>query len=469
LHSTYARATFLFLRLLGIVYFAAFASLAVQVRGLIGHAGLLPAAPYLNDVAAVAGAERFWQLPTLAWLGAGDTALVWLCLAGCGLAALLVAGILPAIVAPALWLTYLSLVVVSRDFLAFQWDGLLLEAGFLATTLAPLTVRERWRKPSAPPRLAVLMMQWLLFRLIVASGVVKLTSGDPTWRSLDALLFHFETQPLPTPLAWYAHQFPNLVLKSITLAVLAIEIAVPFLLFGRPRARRAAFFTLVGLQLLIALTGNYAFFNLLTIALCFFVLDDSMVDQANRTTLEPVARPRRIFAAIVALLTIPVSLLMFVRSFGVEPTGSSVVQPLADLVRPFRSVNGYGLFAVMTTTRLEIVLEGTEDGTTWLEYEFKYKPGDIRHTPSWVAPHQPRLDWQMWFAALSPEDEPWLPTLCDRLLEAAPDVLRLLARDPFAGRKPRQVRAVRYQYQFSNGDDAWWQRERVGTLLEEGP
>jgi hypothetical protein len=198
-----------------------------------------------------------------------------------------------------------------------------------------------------------------------------------------------------------------------------------------------------------------------------------MVGRANGALPEP-ARPRRIFAAIVALVTIPVSLLMFVRSFGVEPRGAAVVQPLADLIRPFRSVNGYGLFAVMTTTRPEIVLEGTENGTTWLEYEFKYKPGDIRHRPAWLAPHQPRLDWQMWFAALSPEDEPWLPTLCDRLLDAEPVVLRLLARDPFSGRRPQRVRAVRYRYRFSSADEAkregeWWAREREGTLLEVGP
>jgi hypothetical protein len=462
------------LRLLGIVYLAAFTSLAVQVRGLIGHAGILPAAPYLADVAAIAGPERFWQIPTLAWISAGDTALVSLCIAGSAMAALLVAGVLPAIVVPALWLTYLSLVVVSRHFLAFQWDGLLLEAGFLAITLAPWTVRERWRDPSAPPRLAALMMRWLLFRLTVASGVVKLASGDPSWWSLNALLFHFETQPLPTPLAWYVHRLPGAVLHAFTLAVLAIEIAVPLLIFGPRRLRQVAFAALVALQLLIALTGNYAFFNLLTAGLCLFILDDSMIGATNEAPVKPVARPRQILAAIVALVTIPVSLLMFARSFGIEPRGTAIVQPLADLIRPFRSVNGYGLFAIMTTTRPEIVLEGTEDGATWLEYEFRHKPGDIHRRPSWVAPHQPRLDWQMWFAALSPEEEPWLDTLCSRLLGAEPDVLHLLARDPFQGRRPKQIRAIRYHYRFSSADEAkregaWWVREREVTLSTLAP
>jgi hypothetical protein len=446
----------------------------VQVRGLIGHAGLLPAASYLADVAAIAGPERFWQIPTLAWIGAGDTTLVSLCIAGCALAVLLVAGIVPMLVVPLLWLTYLSFVVISRHFLAFQWDGLLLEAGFLAITLAPLTVRERWSSLSAPPRVAVLLVQWLLFRLTMASGVVKLASGDPAWRSLEALLFHFETQPLPTPLAWYAHRLPDFVLKASTLAVLAIEIVVPLLMVGGGRLRKLAFILLVSLQLLIALTGNYAFFNLLTVALCLFLLDDSMVGRASGARSGSVARPRRVFAASVALVTIPVSTVMFARSFGIEPPGTAVIRPLTDLIRPFRSVNGYGLFAVMTITRPEIVIEGTENGATWLEYEFEYKPGDIHRAPSWVAPHQPRLDWQMWFAALGPEEEPWLHTLCSRLLDAEPDVLHLLARDPFEGRRPKQIRAIRYRYRFSRADEATregtsWARELEGTLLELGP
>ena len=272
---TYARASWLFLRLLGIVYFVAFWSLGLQIRGLVGQNGLLPAHQFLADVAAISGAERFWQLPTLAWISSGDTALTALCVAGCAFSLLLVAGILPSVNLLILWLLYLSLSVVGGEFLAYQWDALLLEIGFLAIGLAPLTIREHFRHPIDPPRITVRLMWWLLFRFMMASGVAKLASGDPTWRSLTALSFHFETQPIPTPLASYPHQLPVAFLKCSTLAVLVIEIGAPLLMIWGARFRRAAFVAFVALQAVIALSGNYAFFNLLTLALCLFLLDDS--------------------------------------------------------------------------------------------------------------------------------------------------------------------------------------------------
>jgi hypothetical protein len=477
LQRTYARVTWLFLRLLGVVYLVAFLSFASQVRGLIGSMGLLPASPYLGDLAAITGSERFWLYPTVAWLGASDAALMALCLAGAALSAVLVVGILPAVVLPFLWLAYLSLVVVSRDFLSYQWDTLLLESGFLAVSLAPLTVRERWSHPIDPPRVAVLLMRWLVFRLMMASGVAKLASGDPTWHNLDALAFHFETQPLPTPLAWYIHQLPLAVLKGCTLFTLAIEILAPMLMFGPRRFRQVGFAALVTLQGLIALTGNYAFFNLLRLALCLFLLDDSMLGNARalQASSRPIVVARRVIGAAIAIVTIPVSMVMFAASFGIEPRGTAWIRPLTNLVRPFRSVNAYGLFTVMTTARPEIVLEGTEDGDRWIEYEFKHKPGAVHRRPSWVAPHQPRLDWQMWFAAIGrPEEEPWLHVLCERLLAADSDVLALLDHDPFHGRTPRRIRAVLFDYRFSDGatsgrDGAWWVRQRREILFAIGP
>jgi len=469
LPSTYARATWLFLRLLGLVYLIAFCSLGIQVRGLIGHDGILPADRYLTDARELFGAARFWQMPTLAWANASDAALQALCILGAGLAFLLVVGILPAVVTPLLWLTYLSLSVVCADFLAYQWDALLLETGFLAILLAPFTRRERLHHLVAPPRGAVGLMLWLLFRLMVGSGAVKLTSGDSTWLDWTALTFHFETQPIPTPIAWYAHQLPRWFLKASTLGVLATEIGVPFLMLTPRRVRAFAFVPLVGLQAVVALTGNYAFFNVLTVALCLFLLDDAAFGSWGRMQLEgrSTGRIRHGLLVVVAVITVPVSAVMFTTALGRQLPGAAIVDPLARMIAPFRSVNRYGLFAVMTTTRPEIVLEGSEDGETWVEYEFKYKAGDLDRRPPWVAPHQPRLDWHMWFAALGRfEDELWFQNFCLRLLEGDGAVLSLLEHDPFNGRKPRYVRAVLYRYQFSDSsarrsDGVWWRRERL--------
>jgi hypothetical protein len=227
----------------------------------------------------------------------------------------------------------------------------------------------------------------------------------------------------------------------------------------------------VGFQALIALTGNYAFFNLLTAALCLFLLDDQTLGSWGHVSLGAAAAPGRVRRGLlvgVAVVTIPVSAVAFAGALGMQLPGAAFVDPLANLIAPFRSVNGYGLFAVMTTTRPEIILEGSEDGTTWLEYEFKYKAGNVHRRPPWVAPRQPRLDWQMWFAALSRfDDEPWFQNLLVRLLEADSEVLKLLEHDPFQGRKPRYIRAVLYRYRFADAgareaEGAWWTRERLG-------
>jgi lipase maturation factor 1 len=469
--STYARATWLFLRLLGIVYLIAFWSLAVQIRGLVGHDGILPADQYMAAARALTGLSRFWLVPTLAWVNVSDGFLQALCIAGSVIASLLVAGVLPSLMLPLLWLLYLSLSIVCRDFLAFQWDALLLETGFLAIFLAPLTRYDRLRTLVDPPRLAVRLMLWLLFRLMVGSGAVKLTSGDPAWHNLTALAFHFETQPIPTPIAWFADRLPLWFLKGSTALMFATEIVVPFLILAPRRLRAFAFVPLVGFQALIALTGNYAFFNLLTAALCLFLLDDQTLGSWGHVQLGAAAAPGRVRRGLlvgVAVVTIPVSAVAFAGALGMQLPGAAFVDPLANLMAPFRSVNGYGLFAVMTTTRPEIILEGSEDGTTWLEYEFKYKAGNVHRRPPWVAPRQPRLDWQMWFAALSRfDDEPWFQNLLVRLLEADSDVLKLLEHDPFQGRKPRYIRAVLYRYRFADAgarerEGAWWTRERLG-------
>jgi len=481
--DTYRLSSWLFLRLLGVVYLAAFWSLGTQVIGLIGHSGILPADAYMSAARQWANTNHldalsrgFW-MPTLFWWGASDTLLKAVCIAGAGLASMLIAGIAPAAVLPVLWFLYLSLSAVCRDFLEFQWDMLLLETGLLAIVIAPLTWRARADRAADPPRLGRWLLWWLLFRLTLGSGIVKLASGDPAWRGLTALVFHYEKQPLPTPIAWYVHQLPVWFHKASTAAVLAIELVAPWLIPTPRRLRTAACMTMISLQVLIALTGNYAFFNLLTIALCILLLDDETLrhvagDWPQRSaTGVPVLSARywpKWMPITAAIVTVPISAGFLAAQMGVRAPAAAVIGPMAALVSPFRSINGYGLFAVMTQTRDEIVVEGSNDRVTWQPYELKDKPGDLARRPPWVAPHQPRLDWQMWFAALDQFDtQPWLQGFLSRLLQGSPDVLRLIAVDPFNGTPPRYVRCQIYRYHFSSvsarrSNGVVWTRERLG-------
>jgi predicted DCC family thiol-disulfide oxidoreductase YuxK len=485
--DSYGLSSWLFLRLLGLAYLAAFWSLGSQVIGLVGHNGILPADAYMSAARQWADANHldalnrgFW-MPTLFWWGTSDTVLKGACIAGAALASMLIAGIAPAAVLPLLWFLYLSLSAVCRDFLEFQWDMLLLETGLLAIVIAPLTWWARADRAADPPRLARWLLWWLLFRLTLGSGIVKLASGDPTWRGLTALIFHYETQPLPTPVAWYAHQLPVWFQKASTAVVLAIELLTPWLIPTPRRLRTAACLTMISLQVLIALTGNYAFFNLLTIALCILLLDDETLRRGARAwpwtwpQRSPTGVPRpsarhwpRWVPVAAALVTVPISGGILAAQMGFRAPASVVIGPIASVVSPFRSINGYGLFAVMTQTRDEIIVEGSNDRVTWQAYEFKYKPGDLARRPPWVAPHQPRLDWQMWFAALDQFDtQPWLQSFLLRLLQGSPDVLRLVANDPFKGTPPRYIRCEVYRYHFSDitarrSSRVVWTREPLG-------
>jgi len=466
--SSYSHARWLFLRLLGLVYFCAFVSLIPQIVGLVGRNGIMPA-------------------------GASDAALRGVCIGGALLSVVLMAGCVPLLVLPLLWAAYLWLSIACGVFLGYQWDALLLETGLLAVLVAPATWRDHWRDRIEPPRPAVWLMWWLLFRLMFGSGAVKLASGDPTWRNLTALTFHYETQPIPNPIAYYAHQLPIAFNKASTAMTLAIELGAPLLILGPRRARLAATALLAGLQVVIAMTGNYAFFNPLAIALCVWLIDDASwqaVASGSSTLLRTILSPskdrfsptyregrnitegppegghhvRRMLSIAAAILIVPISLLHLTTSLGWLPPGWQFAAVAAEIIAPLRSVNSYGLFAVMTTTRPEIIVEGSDDGATWAAYEFKYKPGDLERRPPFVAPHQPRLDWQMWFAALGTyEENVWFQNFCLRLLEGSPDVLGLLARDPFEGRPPRYLRARLFRYRFSAlGEAAWWTREPLG-------
>jgi len=288
---TYVLASWAFLRLLGLVYVIAFGSLWIQLDGLIGREGIVPVAPLLAAAQNRLGIERWWQVPTLCWLDASDGFLYLLCGLGVGLGCLVMLGLLPALNLMLLWALYLSFATVCQPWLGFQWDNLLLETGFLSVWLAPLTLHDRLRRAVPPSPLALWSLRWLLIRLMFASGVVKLSSGDATWRDLTALVYHYETQPLPTWIGWYAHQLPMTWQRASTLVMFVTELVVPWLILAPRRLRLVACGCLVALQLLIAATGNYGFFNLLALLLCLLLCDDAVWPRAWRARLDVTPFP----------------------------------------------------------------------------------------------------------------------------------------------------------------------------------
>jgi len=538
---SYFLVRWLFLRALGVVWLVAFLSLWTQVNGLIGHDGILPADQFMAEIkqqcdAHGIGLERYHLVPTLCWWDTSNAFLDGQCVAGIVLAGLVILGVAPAPCLFLLWVVYLSLVTVGRDFYGFQWDNLLLETGWLAIFLAPLQLLPgpAWETP--PSRLFVWLLRLLLFKLMFSSGCVKLLSHDPTWRNLTALTYHYQTQPLPPWTAWYAQQLPGWFQKFSCAVLFGIELGAPWLMFGPRRVRFAGAALLAGLQVLIMVTGNYTYFNWLTLALCLMLLDDFVLarlvpaglrgwfgvqtevgfanakeekfllgqsqkmreSQAVSTCCGSQTRapgagqdapsgsnagsgdpaynrmelrwPRPVLVGVAAVV-LGSSGFVLAGTLGFR---SGLLAPLgwmAAELEPFRTVNSYGLFAVMTTQRNEIVVEGSNDGVTWRPYEFKYKPGDVHRRPAFVAPMQPRLDWQMWFAALGSADQnPWLEAFCGRLLQGSPDVLALLAVNPFPEAPPKYIRAEFYNYQFTDAatrraTGAWWQRTRVGEYL----
>src|SRR5436190_2303193 len=499
---TYFWAQRWFLRTLGLTYLIAFLSLWVQVDGLIGSNGVSPLNQFLSAARAQLGQDAHALLPTLCWFNSSDAFLHFLCGAGVVISLLLIFGIAPALSLIALFAFYLSLSMAGQIFLSFQWDVLLLETGFLAIFFAPWRLWPRglllW-PGSAPPgtgppvsRAGLFLLKLLLFKLILMSGVVKLTSGDDSWgwvnhsfhwSALTALDYHYWSQPLPTVFAWWADKSPEWFKHFSVAFCLAVEIIVPFFIWAPRRPRLIAAGLMIFLQLAIAITGNYCFFNLLTIALCLLLIDDAtwraVAAVARRGDSDVVLRAAASdrgynFAAIIVLIvTLPLNLWLCYTALKPEAEWPKPLLVVYARLEPFRILNGYGLFRVMTKERPEIQVEGSADGVDWVSYEFKWKPGDVNRAPRWCAPHQPRLDWQMWFAALGGRrQEDWFQNFMVRLLENEPAVTRLLARNPFPDKPPRYVRAILFKYQFTTSEErratgAWWKRREIGEFFPE--
>lgn len=359
--------------------------------------------------------------------------------------------------------------------MSFQWDILLLEAGFLSIFFASTSLLPGLSRETAVPAIGLILLWFLLFRLNFESGVVKIATGDATWRNFTALHYHYETQPLPHVFSWMAHQLPGWIKMASVLLMYICELVLPFLIFV-PGYRWIACVGLILLQVFIGLTGNYTFFNLLTGALALLLLNDGiwkMLLPASIIGLMGIGATGDPHLGVstgmmIAIIPIAVVSLYLGTSQVIGSFTSGIGLPFADslerVLLPFRTFNSYGLFRVMTTKRDEITIEGS-DGKEWKPYVFHWKPGPLDRVPGWVQPHQPRLDWQMWFAALSPYDQnPWLQNLLIRLLQGSHDVGGLFAVNPFPDAPPISVRARIARYRFTTPGERqktgrWWRAE----------
>jgi hypothetical protein len=475
--AQYALTRQVFLRSLGAIYLIAFTSFYSQVDGLIGSQGILPIRDFLFNVQSIIPSwHRFHLVPTFCWLNSSDTFLHILCIVGVTFSILVITGIAQLPCLFLLYAGYISLCSVGQNFLGYQWDALLLETGFLAIFFAPLHPLA-WRSTAQPPPIVLWLLRFLLFRLMFMSGYVKLSSADPTWRNLTALQYHYLTQPLPTWTSWWFYQLPGWFQKLSCLVVFFSELVLPIFIFA-PRALRAvAFWGIIAFQLLIAGTGNFGFFNLLAIVLCFTLPDDRFWRRLFRrksgeVVVLPIPHWRRWLHAPVAIFILSLTIPVLLDDFSGDIDWPHSVILYRARLAPFCIANEYGLFRVMTTDYRDIVIEGSNDAQSWKSYEFKYKPQEPNRRPQFTTPHMPRLDWQMWFASLgSAGENNWFPLFIDRLLEGSKPVLDLLESNPFPDHPPKYMRAIIYEYKFTDiptrratGD--WWTRSELGIYYE---
>ena len=449
----------LFQRGLGAIYLIGFLVAVNQFRPLLGEHGLLPAPQFLARV-------RFSQAPSLFHAHYSDRFLAMVAWAGVVLAAITVLGLpdvapvwITMLVWFVLWALYLSIVNIGQTFYAFGWESLLLEAGFLAIFLGPVTV--------APPILILVLIRWLLFRLEFGAGLIKLR-GDPCWRDLTCLYYHHETQPMPNPLSWFFHYLPRPLHRVEVLGNHFAQLVVPFFLFApQPVASLAAAVILVT-QGWLVVSGNFAWLNAITIVLAVATFSSTIW---NGTPPHLAATPTWFDAVVIA-----VTVVIVFMSYYPARNLVSRRQLMNFSFNPYHLVNTYGAFGSITRIRYEVVVEGSEDrtitpSTTWKAYEFKGKPTDPMRLPPQVAPYHLRLDWLMWFAAMSsPMEHYWFVPFVIKLLQNDRATLKLLRHNPFPNGPPAFVRADLYRYRFTTPRErlqthAWWQRERVGQYL----
>ncbi len=519
----------IFLRALALIYFSAFYSLLVQVRGLIGPEGILPARDYLSAVAEQLGLARYWYAPSLYWISSSSAMLITL--TWIGLAASIIAffNLWPRLCFFVCFLCFLSFVGASGVFSGYQSDGMLLEAGLLVLFFTPPGLNPGWGAGHPPIRASLFLFQWEWFRIYFESGLVKLLSGDQEWRNFTAMDQYYQNGPLPTWVGWYVQHLPHWFQAATVAGTLILELGIVFMLFFPRRVRLICFFIVTPWEIGVILTANYAFLNYLVLALGFLLLDDKFLlrfvpARFRPPTAELAPEPQPEFAlrreelplsilsagdadlatadigplesfrhphqprsfartlrkawdtarlALAALLLTSVAYDTTAELIGIPFGGIPLpTAPIAAL-EPFRVANQYGLFAVMTRGRYEIEFQGSDDGNTWVAYPFRNKPQALNQAPGIYAPYQPRFDWNLWFASLGDwRQNNIVPLTEERLLVNDPAVLSLFNSNPFPQIPPRYVRAVLWQYWFTTmaekrrtGD--WWRREYLGLYAPE--
>ncbi|MBB65573.1 MAG: membrane protein [Waddliaceae bacterium] len=450
----------LFLRSMGFIYLIAFASLYIQVLALYGSQGINSIAQLLELIRKKRGKTAFPEVLSIFWWSASDRTLKITAGVGILCSALLILGIFPTCMLAILWFSYISYLSVGSPFLNFQWDILLLEVGAISFFFSLQT----------PPSIPLLIVFWfLLFRFMFSSGSVKLLSGCPKWKSGTAMHVHYLTQPLPNRLAWYADKQADWMLRASQWTMFFIELVVPFFIFSPEPIRFIVFILFSSLQCMILLTGNYAYFNFLSIVLGLVLLPDhyyaslfgDMTPIATTDASIWTEIPLALIAFTYLFLNIIQQISLFKPHFWKPPAW--------DWVSRFVLCNRYGLFARMTTERNEIIIEGSNDQEKWEAYEFKWKPGSPFRAPLQVAPHQPRLDWQLWFASLGTyQQNPWFGNMMVRILQNSSPVLSLFQHNPFPENPPKFLRAKLYSYRFSTFKErresgVWWVREYIGA------
>jgi len=473
--NSYWLTRFVILRLLGFVYAVAFLVAVRQVVPLIGIHGLTPAHHFLADVHSQLGSrtEGMLHLPTLFWFGVSDQGLTIFAWIGFALSLVVLAGYANAILLAVLWAMYMSIVHIGQIWYGYGWETQLLETGFLSIFLCPLLEARPFPK-RPPPLLVIWLFRWLGFRIMVGAGLIKLR-GDPCWRDLTCMYYHYETQPIPSPISRYLHFAPHWFHQFETAWNHFVELVVPWFSFGPRIARHIAGVLLVSFQVILIISGNLSFLNYLTIIPFLACFDDtfwrrilpaSLVRHADAAA--EASEPSGVqtgFAIALAILVAYLSIAPVLNLISARQLMNYSYDPL-DLV------NTYGAFGTVGRERDEIIFEGTDDayitgGTKWKEYEFRAKPGDPNRRPPFVAPYQPRIDWQIWFAAMaSPADYPWTFRFVWKLLHNDPGTLSLIANNPFPNAPPHYIRARLYRYQFAPlGEKAWWKREPIGEWL----
>lgn len=457
--SHYVIAAELLPRLLGVIYFFVFGAFIFQMKGLFGKEGIQPISVYLEYIKARLRKNRFYHFPTLFWINSSDKALVALVVAGTILSALLALNICPPLMLFLLYFLHLSVLAAGQDFLSFGWEMFMLEI-VCNTFFLSLT-------PSPNPFVWI-SLNLLLFRFNFQAGASKLRSYDANWRNLTAIWYHYQSQPLPNTQAWYVYKLPLWFHKATTAYMFFLELAVPFLIFGTDDIRFAACVLLVGLQLGIWFTGNFSYLNHLSTVLCIILVSDAWWNTLlGWSVIQP--EPANIFLDVFVSSVGATLIFLQVISLWNYYMPNATFHKILDWTYPFHIVNRYGIFAVMTTKRYEIVVEGSDDGDTWHEYLFRYKPSELTRRPRRISPYQPQLDWQAWFLPFTEyHSEPWFQNFLVRLLQGSPHVLNLLRHNPFPNKPPAYIRAIAYDYEFTSAAEkkatgAWWKRTYVGV------